>query len=54
MFKTLCIRDLRIYADAIDGTVYHNRDKNNLECDAVVHLDNGSYGLIGKNLEATI
>lgn len=54
LFKTLCIRDLRIYADAIDGTVYHNRDKNNLECDAVVHLDNGSYGLIGKNLEATI
>ena len=45
-FETLCIRDLRIYADAIGGTVYHYRDKNNLECDAVVHLDNGSYGLI--------
>ncbi len=46
IFETLCIRDLRVYADAIDGTVYHYRDKNGLECDAVVHLRNGSYGLI--------
>lgn len=45
-FETLCIRDLRVYADALGGTVYHYRDKNNLECDAVVHLENGSYGLI--------
>lgn len=45
-FETLCVRDLRVYADALGGTVYHYRDKNNLECDAVVHLDNGSYGLI--------
>ena len=45
-FETLCIRDLRVYADALDGTVYHYRDKNGLECDAVVHLRNGSYGLI--------
>ena len=30
----------------MDGKVYHYRDKNNLECDAVVHLRNGSYGLI--------
>lgn len=46
LFETLCVRDLRVYTDAIGGTVYHYRDKNNLECDAVVHLDNGSYGLI--------
>ena len=46
MFENLCIRDLRIYADALDGQVYHYRDRNNLECDAVVHLRNGSYGLI--------
>jgi len=46
MFETLAVRDLRVYADAIDGTVYHYRDKNNLECDAVVHLENGSYGLV--------
>lgn len=45
-FETLCVRDLRIYADAIGGTVYHYRDKSNLECDAVVHLRNGSYGLV--------
>ena len=45
-FETLCVRDLRVYADALGGTVYHFRDKSNLECDAVVHLDNGSYGLI--------
>jgi hypothetical protein len=45
-FETLCVRDLRVYADALDGTVYHYRDKNGLECDAVVHLRNGKYGLI--------
>ncbi len=45
-FKTLCVRDLRVYADILGGTVYHYRDKSNLECDAVVHLRNGSYGLI--------
>lgn len=46
IFETLAIRDLRIYADALDGKVYHYRDKNNLECDAVIHLRNGSYGLV--------
>ena len=46
LFETLCVRDLRVYADALGGTVYHYRDKSNLECDAVVHLRNGSYGLI--------
>jgi len=46
LFETLCIRDLRIYADALGGTVYHYRDKSNLECDAVIHLEDGHYGLI--------
>ena len=46
IFETLCVRDLRVYADALGGTVYHYRDKNNLECDAVIHIKNGSYGLI--------
>ena len=46
LFETLCVRDLRVYAEAQDGKVYHYRDKNGLECDAVVHLRNGSYGLI--------
>ncbi len=46
MFETMCIRDLRIYADALGGQVYHYRDKSGLECDAVMHLHNGKYGLI--------
>lgn len=46
IFETLAVRDLRVYAESLGGKVYHYRDKNNLECDAVVHLRNGSYGLI--------
>ena len=46
LFETMCVRDLRVFADAIDGQVYHYRDKNGLECDAVVHLRNGNYGLV--------
>lgn len=45
-FETLCIRDLGVFADALMGNVYHYRDKGGQECDAVVHLRNGSYGLI--------
>lgn len=45
-FENMCIRDLRCYADALDGTVYHYRDSYGLECDAVIHLRNGNYGLI--------
>lgn len=46
LFETLCVRDLRVYADALGGSVYHYRDKTGLECDAVVHLRNGAYGLV--------
>lgn len=46
LFEALCIHDLRVYADALDGMVYHYRDSNGLECDAVIHLRNGSYGLV--------
>ena len=46
IFEALCIRDLRVYAESLDGNVYHYRDANGLECDAVIHLRNGSYGLI--------
>ena len=42
----MCVRDLRVYAEALDGTICHYRDKNGLECDAVVHLRNGNYGLV--------
>ena len=45
-FEAMCVRDLRVFADSLDGTVYHYRDASGLECDAVVHLRNGRYGLI--------
>lgn len=46
LYETMAVRDLRVYAEALDGMVYHYRDKNNLECDAVIHLRNGHYGLV--------
>lgn len=46
LFETLCVRDLRVFADALNGEVYHYRDKDGQECDAVIHLRNGEYGLI--------
>ena len=46
LFETLCVRDLRVFADALDGQIYHFRDRHGLECDAVLHLRNGQYGLI--------
>lgn len=46
LFETMAVRDLRVYADALGGAVSHYRDNNGLECDAVLHLRNGHYGLI--------
>ena len=46
LFENLCVRDLRIYVNAFDGKLYHYRDKLGLECDAVLHLRNGKYGLV--------
>ena len=46
IFETLCIRDLRVYAESINGSIYHYKDASDLECDAVIHLRNGLYGLI--------
>ena len=46
MFETLAVRDLRVYADALDADVYHYRDRSGLECDAVIYCRNGKYGLI--------
>jgi len=46
LFETLAVRDLRVYGDALGGDVFHFRDSNGLECDAVLHLHNGSYGLV--------
>lgn len=46
VFETLCVRDLRVFADSLGGKAYHYRDKNGQECDVVIHLRNGKYGLI--------
>ena len=45
-FETMAVRDLRVYTEALDGNVFHYRDSNGLECDAVIHLRNGKYGLV--------
>ena len=45
-FENMAVRDLRVYAEALDGRLYHYRDSDGLECDAVLHRRNGSYGLI--------
>jgi predicted AAA+ superfamily ATPase len=46
LFESLCIRDLRVYAESIDGSIYHYRDKNDLEIDAIVELADGRWGAI--------
>lgn len=53
LFENLVVRDLRVYADALDGKIYHYRDANGLECDAVLHRRDGSYGLIEIKLGGT-
>ena len=52
MFESLCIRDLRVYAESMGGKVYHYRDKNGLECDAVIVLRNGRWGAVEIKLGA--
>ena len=46
LFENLCVRDLRIYAQSIEGEVYHYRDSAGLECDCIVSLHDGRYALI--------
>ena len=45
-FETMAVRDLRTCAEALGGSVFHYLDKSGLECDAIVRLENGSYGLV--------
>ena len=45
-FEDFAVRDLSIYANAIGGTVTHYRDNTGLDCDAVVHLEDGRWGAI--------
>ena len=52
LFESLCIRDLRIYAESIDGSVYHYRDKSGLEIDAIVQLADERWGAIEVKLGA--
>ena len=44
-FESIAVRDLRVYADALVGEVFHYRDSSGLECDAVLHLRDGRYAL---------
>lgn len=46
LFESLCVRDLRVYAESFDGKVYHYRDKTGLECDAVIVLRDGRWGAV--------
>jgi uncharacterized protein len=46
LFESLCVRDLRIYAQANDGDVYHFLDKNGYEIDAIIQLRDGRWGAI--------
>lgn len=46
LFENMVVRDLRVYAESIGGTVKHYRDKNGLEVDSIVHLNNGQWGAI--------
>jgi hypothetical protein len=43
LFESLVVRDLRVYAGALDGRLYHYRDSNGLEADAVVELPDGRW-----------
>lgn len=45
-FEDMAVRDLRVYAEALDGKLYHYRDSTGLECDAVLHRRDGSYALL--------
>ncbi|MDR0848781.1 MAG: DUF4143 domain-containing protein [Propionibacteriaceae bacterium] len=46
LFESLCVRDLRVYASAFDGEVFHYRDKSGLEADAIVQLGDGRWGAV--------
>lgn len=46
IFEDLAVRDLRVFADVLDGKLYHYRDSSGLECDTVLHRRNGTYALI--------
>lgn len=53
IYESLALRDLKTYADALDGEIYYYRDQNGTECDAIVHLSDGRWGGIEIKLGAT-
>ncbi|MDO4801933.1 MAG: DUF4143 domain-containing protein, partial [Prevotellaceae bacterium] len=52
-FEDLAVRDLRVFAEALDGRLYHYRDSSGLECDTVLHRRNGTYALVEVKLGGT-
>ena len=50
LFESLCVRDLRVYAQRLRGDVYHYRNKRGQEADAVLHLRDGRYALVEAKL----
>lgn len=53
LFESMCVRDLRVYAQPLGGSVFHYRDKTGLEADAVVALDDGRWALVEVKLGAS-
>ena len=53
LFENLVNRDLSVYVNAIGGTLKHYRDRYNLECDNIIHFDNGKYALVETKLGGT-
>ena len=54
IFESLVMRDLRVYAEAIEGELFYYRDKNGLECDAIIHLVDGKWGAIEVKLSDSV
>ncbi len=46
LFESLCTRDIRVYAQTLDGDVFHYRDKSGLESDLIVRLRDGRWAAI--------
>ena len=53
LFENLVNRDLSVYVNSIDGTLRHYRDRYNLECDNIIHFENGKYALVEVKLGGT-
>ena len=52
LFESLCVRDLRIYSQSLDGEIFHYRDRNGLEADAIIHLNDGRWAAVEVKLGA--